>query len=156
MTELGCKPRYAEDRAFRIRAKSLVGLAFLPDANAPGVFEELECLFAADEVEILSYFEATYVGKKSGPRGDRRAATSPPPLRNAHDRMDHGRTRANYGVESSRSMNSNFLLQAARPSVTKFMDALRAKQRASNLGMGNIARGESIKEKTSKRKEISD
>ena len=104
-------------------------------------------MFAADEVEILSYFEVTYVGKKSGPHGDRRAAMFPPPLWDVHDRMDHGRTRTNNGVESFHSMYSNFLLQAAHPSVPKFMDSLHVQQRTSNLDMGNIARGESNKEK---------
>ena len=149
--EPGFTPRYAEGRASRqvgVRAKSLVGSAFSPEADGSCLFDELECLFAVDGIDILIYSEVAYVGKKSGPNGARGIATSPPSLRNVCGRIDCSRTRGDHAVESSNFLlNSNFLLKAGRPFVPPFMGSLHVQEEASSLDKGHIARGGRNKEK---------
>ncbi|CAK0798375.1 unnamed protein product, partial [Prorocentrum cordatum] len=59
----GLTQKYFEDQAFRIRARCLGTLSFLPPGSIPGAFELLRGEFPPGEHHLLSYFEHTWVGE---------------------------------------------------------------------------------------------
>ena len=58
--------KYEQYYDFRIRVKKLAALAFVPVADVVGAFESLATTFLNDELRLLSYFEATWIGAPAG------------------------------------------------------------------------------------------
>ena len=144
VAHLGPRERYLSDRHFRVRVKSLPALAFLPPGDVVEVFDQMQPSFADDEVDLLAYFENTYVGRPS-PAG-RRPPLFPIALWNVHDRMAHGYTRTNNAVEGMHNSFSNYLLDGARPTVWAFIEGLKRQQSLANIDMGKVAAGGVYKE----------
>ena len=89
--------------------------------------------FQGDEMELLAYFEATYVGRR-GPVERRR----PPCERerwNAASRFPTGSLRANRAIASSHKEFAGSIAQAARPNVARFHASIHTQK---NMCCGEI------------------
>jgi hypothetical protein len=61
---LGLKELYMSDANFRLETNTIPSLAFVPVEKVPAAFRLLNRLEFVDHLlPLLSYFEATYVGK---------------------------------------------------------------------------------------------
>ena len=60
--ESGLKIKYVNDKAFRLRVKSLYCLTFIPVALIVEFFEALSNQYTDDEMALVDYFERTYIG----------------------------------------------------------------------------------------------
>ena len=60
---LGLRGKYRVDDSFRLRAKSLPALAFLPPDRVVEAYNELQQNFPDCENDLLSYFEDNYIGR---------------------------------------------------------------------------------------------
>ena len=67
------------DGVFRVNAKSLCALAFLPPSDASGAFELLEGESEGDEMDLATCFEGTYIGHRRPNGGGRRRPNFPTP-----------------------------------------------------------------------------
>ena len=72
--ELGLMAKYQDDYDFRFRVKKLSALALIPVEDLITVYEALADTFEEDELELISYFEATWIGGVVG-RRQRRTPT---------------------------------------------------------------------------------
>ena len=61
---LGLSAKFGADGDFKLRVKKLSALAFLPVELAVRGFEQLEEERQEGEMELLAYFEATYIGRR--------------------------------------------------------------------------------------------
>ncbi|XP_076044765.1 uncharacterized protein LOC143027368 [Oratosquilla oratoria] len=59
--QLGLAKKYRENEEFRVFLGMLYGLAFLPVANVKEGLAYLHSVVPDDALELLSYFDATYV-----------------------------------------------------------------------------------------------
>jgi hypothetical protein len=62
--DLGLKEQYQTDVNFRLEVNTIPSLAFLPPAEVPAAFRLLDRLVFVDHLlELLAYFESTYIRK---------------------------------------------------------------------------------------------
>ena len=75
------------------RVKKLSALAFIPVEDLITVYEALADTFEEDELELISYFEATWIGGVVGRRQQRTPARFPAAMWNVVGRLFTGSTR---------------------------------------------------------------
>ena len=59
-------PKYRQDDAFTLRVKKLAALAFIQVSDLVATFESLPTSFLNDELQLLAYFENTWIGQSAG------------------------------------------------------------------------------------------
>ena len=115
---------------FRLRAKQLSALAFLPLEEVAMGYEHLEHSFEEDEQGSVGYFEATYIGRRAA--SGRRNPLFDHSIWNVESRMALGSLRANNAAESFRNAFSKGVGQANHPSVYRFVQSLQIQQNISS------------------------
>ena len=90
VSESGLKIKYVNDKAFRLRVKSLYCLAFLPVALIVEFFEALSNQFTDDEMALVDYFERTYIGANKPRTNERWKPMYDHSFWNMHDRSNLG------------------------------------------------------------------
>ncbi|MCP3664483.1 MAG: transposase [Gammaproteobacteria bacterium] len=140
--EVGLKVRYGTDPDFALLARQLPALAFVPDGDIEEVFQTLEDdnHFPDELEEVISYFEATYIGKPFGRAGRRKVPLFPTETWNQYQRTLDGLSRTNNAVEG---WHRAFLSQVVthHPSIWKFIDCLRKEAALSRLDRETEIRG---------------
>ena len=84
------KIKYVNDKAFRLRVKSLYCLAFIPVNWIVGFFEALSNQFTDDEMALVDYFERTYNGANKPRTNERRKPMYDHSFWNMRDRSNLG------------------------------------------------------------------
>ena len=92
--------KYQDDYDFRFRVKKLSALAFIPVEDLITVYEALADTFEEDELELISYFEVTWIGGEVGQRQRRTPATFPAAMWNVVGRHYTGSTRTTDALEA--------------------------------------------------------
>ena len=93
---LGLAEKFGADDEFKLRVKKLSALAFFPLEYVVGGFELAEGEFLDDELEVVAYFEETYVGRR-WPNG-RRMPLFDTAWWNVDSRMHTGSLRTNNAI----------------------------------------------------------
>ena len=119
---LGIRGKYRVDDSFRLRAKSLPALAFLPPDRVVEAYNELQQSFPDCENDLLSHFEDNYIGRLTP--GGRRSPRFSIESRNVRERALRGYTRTYNAVAGFHDAFSNYVLQSARPSFWNLIDSL--------------------------------
>lgn len=131
--EFGFKQKYHTDDEFSIKIRCLCALAFLPVDDVTEGFEEL----TEDEdipQEIVSYFEATYIGclRGRGMNQRRTVPLFPIPIWNVHNRTEAGMPRTNNNAEAyHNSLQSS--LSCVNPNLWKLISALKKENNLAQL-----------------------
>ena len=137
---LGLRRKYAEAPNFRVRAKQLPALAFLPPDRVADAFEDLKGTFTPDEAGAPDYFERTYIGRRVG--NVRRAPLFPVAMWNVHSRRDDGSQRTNNAIEGFHSGFASSVVRAHHPPVFEFLKCLKAQHGVTKLDMAKAISGE--------------
>ena len=72
----GLQERYENDANFALQCRMISALAFVPTADVVAAFEALSAELPNELLDIMDYFEDTYIGRPDR-RGVRRAARFP-------------------------------------------------------------------------------
>ena len=139
--KLGLMAKYEQDYDFRIRVKKLAALAFVSVADVVGAFESLATTFLDDELRLLSYFEATWIGAPAG--GRRLPPMFPLHMWNLLDRASTGSTRTANALEAFHH-TFNSLLDCHKPTIWKLLPSLEAQQNLSRSTIMKIDGGVSL------------
>ena len=117
MAGLGLGAKYSQAGNFKLRVKSLPAIAFLKVADVIPACEHLEMLFQEDEMQLVSYFERTYIGAVRAGGNGRRAPLFPTPFWDVRGRCDSGFLRTNNAAEGPRQGFANSMVCAGRPNM---------------------------------------
>lgn len=126
--DLGLRQRYQEDDDFNLHIRCFSALAFLPIDDVIDGFLEL-----IDEVdlpaELVSYFEATYIGEERGRGGYRRRLVPnfAIPSWNVHQRTTNDLPRTNNSVEAWHNTIQN-AITCKHPTIWKLIDAIKKEE----------------------------
>jgi hypothetical protein len=136
--------RYSLDAEYAACCRLLAALAFVPPTDVVVEFD-----IAAEHVErnfseltaYVEYFEATWVGLPNrGGAAGRRIARFPIEMWNIWDRTTEGHARTNNAIEGwHRGLEST--LGMTRPTLWKFLDAMRIKFRYQQQELAQVAAG---------------
>ena len=129
--QVGLSRDYISNEEVRLLVKSLVSLAFLPEEEIEEGFDILDGLRENNEhlreneklVELMSYFEDTYIGRPQR-RGRRRAPRYHPSLWNVRGRTTAGLPRTNNSLEGWHCALQT-LFDGPHPSIWKFFEGLK-------------------------------
>ena len=117
-------------KGIRFRAKKLSALAFIP-------VEDL-ITFEEDELELISYFEATWIGRVVGRKQRRTPAKFPAAMWNFLGRHFTGSTRTANSLEAfHHSFNS--LVACEHPSIWVLLKSLQRQQALTDNMLSHIA-----------------
>ncbi|XP_072177746.1 uncharacterized protein [Diadema setosum] len=95
----GLRPLYLADNEFRVQARMIAAIAFVPLADVERAFGALSEIAPPELRPVLNYFEDTYVGRPQI-RGNERAPPRFPQLMwNVHEATLEGSSRTNNHVE---------------------------------------------------------
>ena len=127
-SELGLKTLYRDNEDFTIHVRMLMALAFMPADEVPAAFEIVKANWPATGIELLQYFENTYVNgtvlRGSGDTTVRRLPMFPPTLWNVRDRFLSRLPTTNNHVEAwHRRLQS--LIVVDHPAFYKCLNMLR-------------------------------
>ena len=81
----GLKPRYEGEPAFALLLRHIPALAFVSAAQVLNAYTTLEQTLPNEMLQILYYFERTYIGRRIG--ADRRAPTYATEFWNVHEKV---------------------------------------------------------------------
>ena len=138
---LGLRAKYSQDGNFKLRVKSLPAIAFFKVADAIPAFEHLKMLFQGDEMQLVSYFERTYIGAVRAGGNGRRAPLFPTPFWNVRGRCDSGFLRTNNAAEGPRQGFANSMVCADHPNMWRFLTALKRQQALTRLDVASVMVG---------------
>ena len=138
MHQCGLQGKYASDPEFKLRAKMLSAIAFLPVEDAVEGFEMMGPLFENNEQDLLAYFERTYVGRRDG--AGWRHPLFRIDLRNVRSRMGAVALRANNADESLRD-GSPSGVAVGRPPVWALVESTNSPRNITDKDMVGIERG---------------
>ena len=140
--QLGLTRKYTNDTSFRIRVKKLAALAFIPVADLLPTFESLSMTFLVDELPLLHYFEATWIGLPVG--GRRLDPTFPHHMWNVHGRHSTGSSRTTNSLEAFHH-SFNALVACQHPTIWKLLQSLEKQQNMTVNTINRIMRGDTFK-----------
>ena len=140
--QLGLTRKYTNDTSFRIRVKKLAALAFIPVADLLPTFESLSTTFLVDELPLLHYFEATWIGLPVG--GQRLDPTFPHHMWNVHGRHSTGSSRTTNSLEAFHH-SFNALVACQHPTIWKLLQSLEKQQNMTVNTINRIMRGDTFK-----------
>ena len=140
--QLGLTRKYKGDLDFRIRVKKLAALAFIPVADVIPTFESLATTFLNDELPLLSYFEATWIGQSV-------AGRRLPPIFSLHmwNVLDRASTGSNRTTNSLEAFHHTFnsLISCQHPTIWKLLPALEKQQNLTENTMHRVQRGDTFR-----------
>ena len=137
-------------KSIRFRVKRLSALAFIPVEDLITVYEALADMFEEDELELISYFEATWIGGVVGRKQRRTPARFPAAMWNFVGRHFTGSTRITNVLEAfHHSFNS--LVACQHPSIWVLLKSLQRQQALTDNMLNHIAKGETKLPSTRKR-----
>lgn len=142
---LGLRQRYIEDDNFRMYAKMLQALAFLPVGDVQDAFEEIRDQddFPDDLQDLYHYFEDTYMGRLTR-RGQRRAPLFSMNVWNVRGRLNAGLPRTNNQVEAwHKALQASVLMN--HPTFYKLLGVLKREEGLQYLNIQQVLTGENIK-----------
>ena len=145
---LGIQGKYEMNEEFRLRVKMLSALAFPPQEDISRAFEELSPQFGGAEMELLQYFDRTYVGYTIG--NVRRGPLFEVEIWRVGGREDVVITRANNAVEGPHHAFSSGLAEAGHLGVWRFVETLQSQQNITDKDIADVEMGA---EKTPRRRQ---
>ena len=127
------------DPEFKLRAKMLSAVAFLPVEDAVAGFEMMAPLFGNDEQDLIAYFERTNVGRRVG-------AGRMPPLfridfRNVRNRTGAGALRTNSAAGAFRNGFPSGFDAGYHPPVWAFVERIRSQRNIADKDIVDIEQG---------------
>lgn len=140
--QLGLMRRYTEDLVFRVRVKKLAALAFVPVGDIIPAYEALASTFLNDELQLLHYFEATWIGLPVA--GRRMAPMFPLQMWNVLGRHQAGSTRTTNSLEAFHH-SFNALISCHHPTIWKLLPALQKQQHLTMNTIHRICRGDTFR-----------
>ena len=118
----GLVTQYINDREFATWIKMLPSLAFVPENEVTDCFNLLMQNFPKSAINVATYFENSYIGKKLADQ-TRRRAIYPIRIWNMYGRMNLRLSRTNNSVEGwHNAMKSSF--SSLHPSLCKFLKCI--------------------------------
>ena len=133
--------KYQDDYDFRFRMKKLSALAFIPVEDLIMVYEALADTFEEDELELISYFEATWIVGVVGRKQRRTLARFPAAMWNVVGRHFTASTRTTITLEAiHHSFNS--LVACQHLSIWVLLKSLQRQQALIDNMLSHIAQGE--------------
>ena len=139
LRQRGIQGKYASAPEFKLRAKMISAIAFLPVEDAVAGVETIATLFENDEQDPLAYFERTYIGRMAG------AGSRPPlfriDLRNILHRMAAGALRTNNAVEAFRNGFSSGAAVGYHLPVWAFVESIHSQQIITDKEICDIEQG---------------
>ena len=133
---------YIENTDFALQMKMLPSLAFVPESQITQYFEILKEELPTSAIEIVEYFESTYIGRLL-PNDERRTPPFPIRLWNLYTRVNLEVARTNNAVEG---WHNGFQsgISCAHPSFTKLMRYLQLEQSLQEAVITKWESGEGI------------
>ena len=138
---LGLGKRYGDNVDFRLRVGKLCALAFLPAESVADWFETLATEFPNEELELLTYFEKTWVGEKPARARVRKAPVFPVDLWNVHHRALDKKFLTTNAAELFHRHHAAQFHKGAHPFYPTFIESLHKQQRLTNRDITEIAIG---------------
>ena len=121
--------------------KKLSALAFIPVEDLIMVYEALADTFEEDELELISYFEATWNGRVVGRKQRRTPARFPAAMWNFVGRHFTGSTRTTNTLEAFHQPFTS-LVACKHPSIWVLLKSLQRQQALTDNMLSHIAQGE--------------
>ena len=122
----GLVTQYINDREFATWIKMLPSLAFVPENEVTDCFNLLMQNFPESAINVATYFETNYIGKKLADQ-TRRTPIYPIRIWNMYGRMNVRLSRTNNSVEGwHNAMKSSF--SSLHPSLCKFLKYIQREQ----------------------------
>ena len=122
----GLVTQYNNDREFATWIKMLPSLAFVPENEVTDCFNLLMQNFPESAINVATYFETNYIGKKLADQ-TRRTPIYPIRIWNMYGRMNLRLSRTNNSVEGwHNAMKSSF--SSLHPSLCKFLKYIQREQ----------------------------
>ena len=119
------KNKYVNDIKFRLRVKALSALSIIPVPLVITFFEILSNDFDESELELLQYFERTYVGALKPRTNERRSPLFPPEFWNLRQRITKGApTTTNHSEGWHGRLNAH--CGKANPDMWKFLNLIKS------------------------------
>ena len=141
---VGLSTKYKENFDFKFRVRKLAALAFIPVADLITTYEALADTFEDDELQLLVYFESTWIGAVvAGRRGRRSPPLFPHEIWNVVGRHHTGSSCTTNSLEAFHHA-FNSLLTCQHPSIWILLKSLQREQALTNT-LACITRGD-IKE----------
>lgn len=148
-------PVYNQHESLQIYVKSLISLAFVPDDKVGSYFEDVQMTKptkrepAIDQFE--AYFESTYIGRKVGSLGTRRAPRYPIKFWNQYERALAKEDKTSNSAESWNSAWAGSL-----ESKAKFWTVLEALKREEALAQSKQIEGAEPQTGRQSRRQVKD
>ena len=132
---------FISNKCIRFRVKKVSALAFIPVGDLITVYEALADTFEEDELELMSYFETTWIGGVVGRRHRRTAARFPAAMWNVVGRHFTLSTRTTNALEAFHHSFTS-LVACQHPSIWVLLKSLQRQQALTDNMLSNIAQGE--------------
>ena len=141
IVELGYTTRYRDDTSFNQAIRMLAALAFSPLEPTINCFEKPFSEFDFP-TEIVDYFEDTYLWRPNR-KWSRRNPRFHVSMWNVYDRAVDNLPRINNSVEGFHK-GFESMLQATKPDVWKFLDAIQRQQTLQEFNYSQLKSGVKI------------
>lgn len=112
---------YKENEGIRVKIKSLLSLAFLPEDGVADAFDILTETYPVSLHPLTNYFEDIYIGRAG--RRNRRAPSFPISMWSMEDRVHGGLPRTNNSVEAWH-LAFQSTVQCAHPTIWTIIQAI--------------------------------
>ncbi|CAK0857441.1 unnamed protein product [Prorocentrum cordatum] len=139
--DLGLSNRYGGNAEFRLRVGELCALAFLPADPVADWFETLAAEFPNEELELVLYFEKTWVGEGPARARARKAPVFPVDIWNIHHRTLDKKFLAASAAELFHRHHAAQFHRGAHPTYPTFILSLHKQQRITSRDITEIAMG---------------
>ena len=132
---------FISNKCIRFRVKKLSALVFIPVGDLIMVYEALADTFEEDELELISYFEATWNGRVVGRKQRQTPARFPAAMWNFVGRHFTGSTRTTNALEAFHQSFTS-LVACQHPSIWVLLKSLQRQQALTDNMLSHIAQGE--------------
>ena len=130
---------FISNKCIRFRVKKLSALAFIPVEDLIMVYEALADTFEEDELELISYFEATWNSRVVGRKQRRTPARFPATMWNFVGRHFTGSTRT---TNAAFHQSFTTLVACQHPSIWVLLKSLQRQQALTDNMLSHITQGE--------------
>ena len=131
---------FISNKCIRFSVKKLSALAFIPVEDLIMVYEALADTFEENELELISYFEATWNSRVVGRKQQRTPARFPAAMWNFVGRHFTGSTRTRNALEAFHQSFTS-LVACQHPSIWVLLKSLQRQQVLTDM-LSHIAQGE--------------
>ena len=144
---MGLKKKYQEDKCFRLNAKKLLVLAFVPVSDVIKAFNLIADDFNDDDDEkLLNYFESTWIGEPKRRGTGQKKPDFPIELWNVYDRVSTNLPGTNDSIEGWHNAFAK-RVSMVHPTINKLADKIRREQSKFEVDVAQIRQGHEPKPK---------